>query len=252
MLSIYICEDDKFQLEQIKECIDNCIIINEYDMKISGCYTNPSICISQIKTHTPLHGIYFLDIDLKADINGIELATQIRKTDPRAFIIFITTHEEMSIVTFQYKVEALDFIIKEDTVSLSKRISDCLSNILDKQSLLSPIETNKIHFSFQGKDYFIRKQDIFYIDATNDHKFTVHHSTGLLEIRGKLSELINTLDSTFFQSHRGCIVNLQHITGINSATKEIVLDNSTSCPCAKKNFPIIRKLLSQERNKNCQ
>lgn len=47
-------------------------------------------------------------------MNGFELAQEIRKFDPRGFIIFITTHAELSYMTFTYKVEALDYIIKDD------------------------------------------------------------------------------------------------------------------------------------------
>ena len=35
-------------------------------------------------------GIYFLDIDLNSNINGIDLAKKIRCYDPRGFIIFVT------------------------------------------------------------------------------------------------------------------------------------------------------------------
>ena len=67
-------------------------------------------------------GIYFLDIDLKTDMTGLTLAQEIRKYDPRGFIIFITTHSEMSYMTFIYKLEALDFILKDDPEELGKII----------------------------------------------------------------------------------------------------------------------------------
>ena len=51
-------------------------------------------------------GIYFLDVDLKSDINGIKLGSKIREKDTRGFIIFTTTHLEMSYFAFKYKVEA--------------------------------------------------------------------------------------------------------------------------------------------------
>ena len=52
--------------------------------------------------------------DLGADINGINLGEEIRQLDPTGYIIFITTHAELSHLTFKYKVEALDYIIKDD------------------------------------------------------------------------------------------------------------------------------------------
>lgn len=250
MLSVYICEDNPYHLAQMKEAIEKCIVINEYDMIVSGAFHDPITCLSHVIAHKPLHGIYFLDIDLKAQINGIELAVELRKTDPRAFIIFITTHEEMSFVTFQYKVEALDFIIKDASLPLYDRISDCLRNVISKHNVLSPDETDKIRFSNHSKDYFVHRNDIYYIDTSSDHKFVVHHSSGFFETRGNLNDVLPRLGSDFYKCHRCCIVNLQHITKLDAANGCICLDNKTSCICAKKHFPVLRKLLSQGGKKN--
>ena len=40
--------------------------------------------------------IYFLDIDLNSDMNGMKLAQQIRLFAPRGFIVFITAHSGLS------------------------------------------------------------------------------------------------------------------------------------------------------------
>ena len=46
-------------------------------------------------------------------MNGVALAQRIRQIQPCCFIVFITSHSEMSLRTFQYKAEALDFIVKD-------------------------------------------------------------------------------------------------------------------------------------------
>ncbi|MBA5760556.1 response regulator, partial [Escherichia coli] len=66
---------------------------------------DPFELVSRMPRHQGM-GLYFLDIDLgQPDMNGFELAQEIRKFDPRGFIIFITTHAELSYMTFTYKVE---------------------------------------------------------------------------------------------------------------------------------------------------
>ncbi|MFR6242645.1 MAG: hypothetical protein ACLUJ1_14485 [Mediterraneibacter faecis] len=65
-------------------------------------------------------------------MTGLILAQELRKIQPRCFIIFITSHSEMSILTFQYKVEALDFIIKDSSENIRKRIHECLMDINKK------------------------------------------------------------------------------------------------------------------------
>ena len=74
-------------------------------------------------------------------MTGLILAQELRKIQPRCFIIFITSHSEMSILTFQYKVEALDFIIKDSSENIRKRIHECLMDINKK--ILTVNKNNK-------------------------------------------------------------------------------------------------------------
>ena len=113
MIKIFICEDNKNQQEKFKDIISNIIIIENYDMEIELVTENPYEVLEHIKENTT-SGLYFLDVDLHSKINGIQLAEKIRKYDPRGFIVFVTTHAEMSYLTFMYKVEAMDYIIKDN------------------------------------------------------------------------------------------------------------------------------------------
>ena len=51
---------------------------------------------------------------IRSDINGIKLGSEIRKYDPIGNIIFVTSHSELTYLTFVYKVSAMDFIFKDD------------------------------------------------------------------------------------------------------------------------------------------
>ena len=48
------------------------------------------------------------------------LGDMIRQRDPLCSIIFVTTHAEMTYLTFMYKI-ALDFIIKDHTGMLQQK-----------------------------------------------------------------------------------------------------------------------------------
>ncbi|WP_241960035.1 PfkB family carbohydrate kinase, partial [Staphylococcus gallinarum] len=45
-----------------------------------------------------------------------KLASEIRKHDPVGNIIFVTSHSELTYLTFVYKVAAMDFIFKDGTI----------------------------------------------------------------------------------------------------------------------------------------
>ncbi|WP_279232740.1 response regulator [Clostridium senegalense] len=93
------------------------------DVKIST--DNPNDIIKYLKNSETV-GVYFLDVDLNKDINGIELASKIREYDSSGVVIFITAHLEMSYLTFLYKVEAMDYIYKGDINTLEKRVEECI------------------------------------------------------------------------------------------------------------------------------
>ena len=111
MLDIYICEDNKKQLSLFTGYIRDALLIENLDMQIVLASSDPDEILEGMKASSNM-GVFFLDIDLKSRINGLTLAQEIRKLQPRCFIIFITSHSEMGFLTFQYKVEPLDFIIK--------------------------------------------------------------------------------------------------------------------------------------------
>ena len=131
MLKVFICEDNKIQKNKFKNFIEKIIGTKDYSIKIEKSTSNPYEILDYLKTNKTC-GIYFLDVNLNSDINGIQLAEQIRKYDPRGFIIFITSHAEMSYLTFLYKVEALDYIIKDNYNNISQRIEECLKNSIAK------------------------------------------------------------------------------------------------------------------------
>lgn len=127
MLNVYVCEDDRKQLALFTKCIQNTILIEALDMQIVKSVTEPGEILDSLSATDPA-GIFFLDIELAAAMDGFTLAKEIRRIQPRCFIIFITSHLELQRYTFQYKLEALDFIIKESTQQVEARIRECLLN----------------------------------------------------------------------------------------------------------------------------
>ena len=99
--------------------MSNTILIEQLDMQLA-CASTTSGKIFRTSKKIRKHRGIFLDICLQSEMTGLILAQELRKIQPRCFIIFITSHSEMSILTFQYKVEALDFIIKDSSENIRK------------------------------------------------------------------------------------------------------------------------------------
>ena len=104
MLNIFVCEDNEVQRRTIVQIIQNTVLIEELDMQLVLDAGDPHVLLERVKASQNT-GIYFLDIDLGSNMNGLKLAQQIRLYDPRGFIIFVTAHCELSYMTFQYRVD---------------------------------------------------------------------------------------------------------------------------------------------------
>lgn len=77
MIDIFICEDNKKHLNILRSCISNFILMEGFDMQIIQATPDPHTILKEL-TNAENTGLFFLDIDLKSDMNGLMLAQKIR------------------------------------------------------------------------------------------------------------------------------------------------------------------------------
>ncbi|HDP3146744.1 TPA: response regulator transcription factor [Staphylococcus aureus] len=217
-MKIFICEDDPKQRENMVTIIKNYIMIEEKPMEIALATDNPYEVLEQAKNMNDI-GCYFLDIQLSTDINGIKLGSEIRKHDPVGNIIFVTSHSELTYLTFVYKVAAMDFIFKDDPAELRTRIIDCLETAHTRLQLLSKdnsVETIELK----------RGSNSVYVIAHLDNR--------QIEFYGNLKEL-SQLDDRFFRCHNSFVVNRHNIESIDSKERIVYFKNKEHCYASVRN-----------------
>lgn len=226
MLSIYICEDNAEQMIKIGNIISDLIIYKNLDMHIEKITQNPDEIIKHLKERNNTeYGVYFLDIDLSTDINGIELGSMIRQYDPRAYIVYITIHPDLLSLTFKHKVEALDYISKADQ-NLRNRISDCLKNINEKHRIDIKAKNKGLFVKVEDKNLSVSYDNILYIEtSTSPHKLIMYTYNQIIEFYGSITDIQNELDDRFKVIHRSRIVNIDKVISINKKNKSLTLDN---------------------------
>lgn len=229
MLKIYICEDIEVQRDRIQQVIENIVLMEDLDMELSCVSEDPHEILEKVK-ETEEVGLYFLDIELGADMIGLTLAQEIRKYDPRGFVIFITTHSEMSYMTFIYKLEALDFILKDDPEELGKRVYEC---ILKANQRFSSAK-NKVHGNFSvkvnEKVFTVDYDDILFFETSpNVHKIILHCKNRQMEFLGKIKEIEKQVDGRFYRCHRSFLVNRDNIREIDFQKRVIYMVNGDEC-----------------------
>ena len=244
MLDVYICEDNTQQLNIIKKYVQNSIVIEDLDMEIVLSTNDPHAVLERIQDSKNT-GVFFLDIDLKSDIDGLKLAQKIRLHDPRCFIIFITSHSEMSFMTFQYKVEALDFIIKDQAERIQSKVHECLLNVMEKYKS-SYNKMNKTFIITLGDHMTTVDLDkILYFETTpNIHRIVLQSETRRITFTSQLKEVEKQLDYRFYRCHRSCIVNKDYIKEVDFDNYIIHMKNGDTCPLSVRMKRGLKKMLS--------
>lgn len=229
MLDIFVCEDNAIQRQNIVKTIQNAVLIEELDMQLVLDTGDPYVLLEKLEASRNT-GIYFLDIDLNSSMNGMKLAQQIRLFDPRGFIIFITAHSELSYMTFQYRVEAMDFVLKDNPAEAKVKIRECLLNAMERYTL----QTNKIHkvYTIQvgGRKISVDYSDIFFFETSgNIHKVILHAKDRQIEFTGTMKDLTSTLDGNFVRCHRSFLVNKNNIKEVDAKNRIIYFPNGETC-----------------------
>ncbi|WP_459480277.1 LytR/AlgR family response regulator transcription factor [Clostridium saccharoperbutylacetonicum] len=242
MLKVFICEDNRKQREKFTEAIENSIIIENFDMEIALSTDNPCDIINYLKDNN-VSGLYFLDVDLKSNINGIKLGELIRDYDPRGFIVFVTTHAEMSYLTFIYKVEAMDYIIKDNYQNVNARIHQCIVNANKKYT--SKATALQKNFNIKAKDKIINIEynKILFFETSNIiHKVILHALDRHIEFYSNMKDIEEKLDDRFYRCHRSFLVNKDNIKEIDISNKIIKMINDETCQASTR---LIKGLLEK-------
>ncbi|MDS0527507.1 LytTR family DNA-binding domain-containing protein [Clostridium sp. SHJSY1] len=229
MLKVYIIEDEVSQRERMSSFVRHTIKDLSLDMELalSTDKVKDLICSIEGKGKT---GLYFIDIELGQDIHGLELAQIIRKHDRNGFIIFVTTHSELSVLTFQYKIDAMDFIVKDDINIMYDRLRACL---IKANSLKEEVDkkSDKIISIDIGKKTvcFDKEKIIFFQLDEKSKKILLHGVNRQVEFNGNIKELENRVGNSFFMINSKALINLKYIKTVNKNKRYVLMDNGEKC-----------------------
>lgn len=230
MLNVILCEDNKKQRERFESIIKAIIEKNNLSAQFAVSAESPEEVIKYLDAANEGTGIYFLNIDFKSNMNGLELAKIIRKYDNDGYIIFITTHSEMTPLVFKYKIEAMDFIIKDDFNSMKSQIEECLLEACSKQ--LRVVSKRNDFLTVEAERKFINidlNEILFFETADKNHKIRLHTLDSNIEFYSTMKELEERLKDDFCRTHRSYIVNLKNIKEVDKSKFTITMINDETC-----------------------
>jgi len=253
MIPVFICENDPKQMKQLKKIVEDYIMIEDLDMTLFTA-DDPHKMLEHLEQNKVKNALYFIDINLSSSINGIALASLIRKLDYLGTIVFVTKHPELMYLTFTYKIEALDFIIKGRFEEMATRIQECIRLVYDRT--LKMKKSNEVGYQhlyqvkIAGKIKLIPYEEIMFFETSvTPHMLILHLTDSKLEFRGSIKGIL--VDNAFFRCHKSIVVNLNNVESIDISAKEALLTNGAICPLSTKavkeikmmkNLPLISNL----------
>ena len=224
MLYIYICEDNLTHRKYIETIVKDYIATSNQTMKIALSTHSPALLLEYLTKYPSEKGIFFLDVDLQHDFNGIVLASKIRRLSHLSKIVFITSHSELSHLAFRYHVEPLDYIIKNKE-NIQERVCKCLNFAYHNfEDDLTETEFYEIQ-SVEGIRKIPFKEIMFFETHPKPYRLILHLANGRVEFNGSLSKVEKEVSSGFFRSHKSYFVNLKNIRNVNKLERVVEMSN---------------------------
>nr|WP_303863490.1 LytTR family DNA-binding domain-containing protein [Alkalibaculum bacchi] len=229
LFHIAICEDNLNFLHHVKNTLETELkqrdILCQYH-----CFASGEALISTVEKENARYDIIFFDIDLPG-ISGIQGAKAIRQLDPLAIFIFVTSlHNKV------YEIFELDIFYFVRKSHFEIEIIKVLKLLVKK------LRARSIHHKFKTREGFVNlyPHEILYFERNNKYIEIHTLKTMYTIINYSLKELkSNFVDKSFYEIHKGILVNLSHIKYLHNNT--VILTTGDQLPVSRRNYGDLKK-----------
>ena len=223
-INIAICDDKPEQTEYLKMLVS--AWANENNTDITVGMFNSAENFKSAWSKNAKFNVLLLDIQMSGQ-NGVELAKEIRKSDEKMSIIFITGYADY--ISEGYDVSALHYLIKPID-------ADRFYLILNKAK--KSIKKSNTAIFLPEINTRVLTDDIMCIESF-DHILEIKTTDEKLAVKIPMYELEAQLGEDFIKCHRGCIVNLKYIKKITRT--EVILDSGEILPLSRRLYKEVNR-----------
>ena len=196
-MKIAICDDSSLDCAAVERLCVSADFIDNVECRsfLSG---NEMLCAT---TEGERFDVVFLDVDMPGK-NGIEIGKILRETFPQMIIIFVTSHPEYAVES--YDCEAFHYFVKPFD---EKKFNDVLKRAMTRLGIIKKYHVVK-RGGFPVK---IAISEIYYVEYCQKHVI-YHLKNQNIDTVDKLSNVYEKLSEYgFLQTHQGYIVNMDKI-----------------------------------------
>lgn len=247
MLAVYLCEDNPEQLKHYTDVVQRYIMINDYDMQIRLATPSPADLLASLRADPPEYALFFLDIEFPAEkTTGLETAITIRQDLAFAEIVFVTTHSEMALLTFERKVEPMDFIVKDlGREQIDQKLRENIDYGYQRYTSYLGNTENLFTYTIGGRAFNLPMGDVYFVaTADTPHKVTVHAATQLIEYPGFLKDIADRYPE-LYRTDKSFLVNLDNVSGIDETNRRLIFPNGDQTDVATRRFHEVKTLVQK-------
>lgn len=224
MINAAICDDNEPTLSFLSRKISDIFSDNGVNFNLQQFHSGEDFI--KIHENSPFD-VVFMDI-VMPDMNGFEVAKKIREISKETYLIFITT--ESSLVYDSFDFQPFYFIPK----GKPQVVEDRLRHVVGKLALLiAAQEKIFINGAYENK-FYVSPNEILYIKSSSNQVTFYFIDKKTVQIRNKLSDLLDTLNQyVFVRTHNRIVVNMKHIERVDYPNMEILLDSGDVIPISR-------------------
>lgn len=216
MLNFVICDDNINILDKFSKMLESIFIKNNLEGKI-GLATNE---VTQLLDYVDNNqtDVLILDINLRSDKTGLEIASYVRERNKNVYIIFTTAHLEYAMMAYKFKT--FDYIAKPVT---SDRLEETVIRLFEDVNGVP-----KKYIKIDNNKTIIDSSEILFIKR-DGMKLIFHTKSRDYETYSSFNKIQDLLPSNFVRTHKSFIVNILNVVNVDTSANIVSFCDGTTC-----------------------
>lgn len=222
-----ICDDNEADCRYIEKLVHDWAKEKSLSVRID-CFPTAEAFLFQYEEQKD-YDILLLDIEM-GQMDGVQLAKQIRKDNEAVQIVFITGFSEY--IAEGYEVAALHYLMKPVNVDKLAQVLNRAVEKLAKNECVLFVEQ-------AGEMLRIPFYEIRYLEVLKNY-VTIHGKQDYI-VKKTLGEFEKELDERFFRTGRSYIVNLSFVQRVTKT--EVWLTDGTMIPLSRGMYEAVNRAI---------
>ena len=221
MLNFAICDDNLNILDKFSKILETIFTKHGYDAQVGIATSDVDTLLDYIDENKT--DVLILDINLKANQSGLEIASKVREKNKNTYFIFTTAHLEYAMMAYKFKT--FDYLAKPVT---SERLEETIVRLFEDIYGLP-----KQYLKIDNKKTIIDVAEILYIKR-DGMKLVFHTKSRDYETYSSFNKIQNSLPLYFVRTHKSFIVNMNNIVNLDPVANLIYFNNGSTCDIGPK------------------